>query len=260
MAVVKSFMELTIFNDDNLEVMSKMASASFRLAYADPPYNTGKTQKGRSGSYQDSLGAEFLEFLRPRLQEVYRLLSDDGSLFLHLDWREVHRVKVLLLDEIFGRESFINEIIHTWDYGARSKKKWPAKHSNILWYAKNPADYIFNYDAIDRIPYLAPGLVGPEKAALGKTLTDVWWQTVVPTMSKERTGYPTQKPLPILRRIVRVHSNYGDDVLDFFAGSGTTGEAALIEGRSVTLIDNNPEAVEIMEQRLSQWRLPFQSF
>ena len=157
----------------------------------------------------------------------------------------------MLLDEVFGRDSFINEIVWAYDYGARSKSRWPAKHDNILWYAKDPDDYTFNYEDVDRIPYMAPGLVGPDKAARGKTPTDVWWHTIVPTNGKEKTGYPTQKPLGIVERIVRVHSNPGDVVLDFFAGSGTTGEAAAKLGRGFILVDNNPEAIRVMEKRLA---------
>ena len=158
----------------------------------------------------------------------------------------------MLLDEVFGRDSFINEIVWAYDYGARSKSRWPAKHDNILWYAKDPDDYTFNYEDVDRIPYMAPGLVSPEKAARGKTPTDVWWHTIVPTNGKEKTGYPTQKPLGIMERIVRVHSNPGDVVLDFFAGSGTTGEAAAKLGRDFILVDNNPEAIRVMEKRLGR--------
>lgn len=180
------------------------------------------------------------------------LLSPRGSFFLHLDYREVHYAKVYL-DQVFGRESFINEIVWAYDYGARSKKRWSPKHDNILWYAKDPKDYTFNLDASDRIPYMAPGLVGPEKAARGKTPTDTWWHTIVSPNGKEKTGYPTQKPLGIIERIVKVHSNRGDRLLDFFAGSGTFGEAALRNGRSCVLIDNNPEAIEVMLRRLGDW-------
>ena len=175
---------------------------------------------------------------------------------VHLDYREVHYCKVLM-DLVFGRDSFINEIIWAYDYGGRSKKKWPAKHDNLLWYAKDPKDYTFDYEAMDRIPYMAPGLVGKEKAARGKTPTDVWWHTIVPTQGKERTGYPTQKPLGVLRRLLKVHTRPGDTVLDFFAGSGTTGEAALALGRSCILVDENPEAMRVMEARLALARPRF---
>ncbi len=257
-----------------MTVLPTLPSGSARLIYIDPPFNTGKRQslaqiktimddngdrtgfKGRRyrtekvgvQSFDDSFD-DFISFLEPRLKEAYRILTPDGSLFLHIDYREVHYVKILL-DEIFGRDSFINEIIWSYDYGARSKSRWSAKHDNILWYAKDPDNYVFNYDAIDHIPYMAPGLVGEEKAKLGKTPTDVWWHTIVPTNGKERTGYPTQKPLGILERIIKVHSNPGDTVLDFFAGSGTTGVAAISHGRDCILIDNNHEAVRIMTDRL----------
>ena len=200
-------------------------------------------------SYND-LFDDYLTFLEPRLVEARRLLTPNGSLYFHIDYREVHYCK-LLLDGIFGRQSFLNEIIWAYDYGARSRKKWPPKHDNILWYAKNPEDYIYNIDDIDRIPYMAPGLVGPEKAARGKLPTDTWWHTIVPTNGKEKTGYPTQKPLGILRRIIHASSTPGGTVLDFFAGSGTTGAACLEAGRRFLLIDNNPQALEIMHQRFA---------
>ncbi|HWB73588.1 MAG TPA: site-specific DNA-methyltransferase, partial [Nannocystaceae bacterium] len=192
---------------------------------------------------------DYLAFLRPRLEALRRVLRDDGSLLLHLDQREVHYVKVEL-DRLFGRASFLGEIIWAYDYGARSRRRWPAKHDNILWYAKDPRRYCYDYDAIDRIPYLAPGLVGPEKAARGKTPTDVWWQTIVSPTGKEKTGYPTQKPLAIARRIVRVHSQVGDTLLDPFAGSGTLGEAAIESGRDAILIDESEAAIAVMRKRL----------
>ncbi|MCX7925670.1 MAG: site-specific DNA-methyltransferase [Fimbriimonadales bacterium] len=260
---------------DNMQYLPALPSGMFRLIYIDPPFNTGKVQQrvriqaiasengARIGfgnrkyavqthdspAYKDDFD-DYLAFLRPRLIEAHRLLTPDGSLFVHLDYREVHYVKVTL-DEIFGRECFINEIIWAYDYGGRSKRRWPPKHDNILWYAKDPENYVFNYEAIDRIPYMAPSLVGAEKAAQGKTPTDVWWLTIVPTNSKEKTGYPTQKPLKLLERIIRVHSEAGDWVLDFFAGSGTTGEAAARLGRRFVLIDNHPEACATMARRLS---------
>lgn len=189
-------------------------------------------------------------FSSPRLREAYRLLKPDGSFFIHLDYREVHYVKVLL-DTIFGRSSFMNEIIWAYDYGARSRHHWPTKHDNLLWYAKNPKRYHFDLDACDRIPYLAPGLVGPEKAARGKTPTDVWWHTIVSPTGKEKTGYPTQKPRGILDRIVKVHSRPGDLLMDVFAGSGSFGEAALAHGRRCILVDQNPDAMRVMARRFA---------
>ena len=200
-------------------------------------------------AYPDTFD-DFLAFLRPRLLEAHRLLTPTGSLFFHIDPREVHYCKVLL-DTIFTRACFQNEIIWAYDYGARPTKRWPPKHDNILWYTRSPTAYTFHLDASDRIPYMAPTLVGAEKAARGKTPTDVWWHTIVSPTGREKTGYPTQKPLGILDRIVRVHSDPGDLVLDFFAGSGTTGEAAARQGRRFLLIDANPEAVRLMEARLA---------
>ena len=268
-------MKLEIYLGDCLEITSNFESGSFDLIYIDPPFNTGKVQsRKRLKTVRDERGDrtgfqgkryrtqvigessfndifdDFMTFVEPRLREAHRLLSPRGSFFFHIDYRESHYCKVML-DNIFGRESFKNEIVWAYDYGARSKKRWSAKHDNILWYAKDPDQYTYRYDDIDRIPYMAPGLVGPEKAAKGKTPTDVWWQTIVSPNGKEKTGYPTQKPIAILKRIVRVHSNPGDRVLDFFAGSGTTGEAAVSTGRNAVLVDNSAEAIRIMSRRLA---------
>lgn len=262
-----------IYCDDNLPVLKDMPDGSVNLIYIDPPFNTGKRQvrtemkvtrsvegdrTGFSGrkyattimgtkEYVDVFD-DYLDFLEPRLKEAYRILTPDGTLYLHIDYREVHYVKILL-DHLFQRQCFLNEIIWAYDYGGRTRKKWPPKHDNILWYAKDPDYYTFNLDEIDRIPYMSPGLVGPEKTARGKLPTDTWWHTIVPTNGAEKTGYPTQKPLGILRRIVRASSNPGEHVLDFFAGSGTTGAVCLESGRRFTLIDNNPQAITIMRKR-----------
>jgi len=266
---------LEIHLGDCLAVTSGFESGSFDLIYIDPPFNTGRTQsRKRLKTVRDDEGDrvgfqgkryrtlllgesafddrfdDFAKFMEPRLAEARRLLASHGSFFLHIDYREAHYCKVML-DGIFGRESFKNEIIWAYDYGARSKRRWSAKHDTILWYARDPDRYTYRYDDIDRIPYMAPGLAGPEKAARGKTPTDVWWQTIVSPNGKEKTGYPTQKPVAILNRIVRVHSNPGDRVLDFFAGSGTTGEAAVRSGRNAVLVDSNPEAVRVMARRLA---------
>jgi len=260
---------------DNLPALQQLAPGSVDLIYVDPPFNTGKQQsRTRIAAVRDDagdrtgfqgrryrtieLGArafadrfdDYLAFLEPRLCEARRVLAGHGALYLHVDCREAHYCKVLL-DGIFGRECFLNEIIWAYDYGGRGRRRWPAKHDNILYYVKDPDNYVFNYDAVDRVPYMAPGLVGPEKAARGKFPTDVWWQTIVATNSKEKTGYPTQKPLAVLRRIVKACSNPGDLVLDFFAGSGTVGAACLELGRRFMLIDNNPQALEVMARRFA---------
>jgi site-specific DNA-methyltransferase (adenine-specific) len=266
-----------VYFGDNLTVLQSLPDSSIDLIYIDPPFNTGKTQArtqirteqsengdrtgfgGRryetvkigSKGYADIFD-DYLSFLEPRLDEAYRLLKPSGSLYFHIDYREVHYCKILL-DAIFGRECFLNEIIWAYDYGGRSKDRWPAKHDNILLYVKDPEHYTFNRDAVDRIPYMAPGLVGEEKAALGKLPTDTWWHTIVPTNGKEKTGYPTQKPLGILRRIVSASSNPGDTVLDFFAGSGTTGAACLELGRQFILVDNNPQSIDVMKKRFADF-------
>jgi len=190
----------------------------------------------------------YLSFLEPRLTEARRVLAAHGTLYFHIDYREVHYCKVLL-DAIFGRECFLNEIIWAYDYGGRPKNRWPPKHDNILVYVKDVSNYVFNVDEIERIPYMAPGLVGPEKAARGKLPTDTWWHTIVATNGSEKLGYPTQKPLEILRRIVQASSRAGDIVLDFFAGSGTAGAAALALGRRFVLVDNNYDALKVMARR-----------
>lgn len=263
---------------DNLTALKQLPAGAFQLIYIDPPFNTGRVQsrqsiktarvsdesadrigfggrgyattKGEVASYIDSFD-DYWAFLEPRLLEAWRLLADTGTLYLHLDYREVHYAKVLL-DGLFGRERFLNEIIWAYDYGARSKSRWPAKHDNILVYVKDPRRYHFDSQAVDREPYMAPGLVTAEKAARGKLPTDVWWHTIVSPTGKEKTGYPTQKPLGILRRIVQASSREGDWVLDFFAGSGTTGAAARELGRKVVLIDQNPQAIEVCRRRLGK--------
>jgi len=258
---------------DNLAALPAIADRSVDLVYIDPPFNTGKTQRRQQlktvrSEQGDRVGfgghryrtvklgsrgfaddfEDYLAFLQPRIEQAHRVLRPTGSFYFHVDYREVHYCKVLI-DGIFGRENFLNEIIWAYDYGARTRKKWPPKHDNILLYAKDASSYRFNADEIDRIPYMAPGLVGPEKAARGKLPTDTWWHTIVSPTGKEKLGYPTQKPLGILTRIVRASSPPAGLVLDFFAGSGTTGQAALDTGRRFILIDDNPEAIRVMQRR-----------
>lgn len=269
-------MENTIIFGENLDVLNALEDETVDLIYIDPPFNTGKQQArkqivveqddegdrvGFGGNrYQTTIVGErayrdhfddYLGFLEPRIQAAYRVLKPSGSFYFHIDYREVHYCKILL-DEIFGRESFLNEIIWAYDFGGRSKTRWPAKHDNILYYVKDPDNYVFNRDEVDRIPYMAPGLVGKEKAARGKFPTDTWWHTIVGTNSKEKTGYPTQKPVGVLRRIVAVSSNPGDLVLDFFAGSGTIGEVCLDLDRHFMLVDNNPQAIAVMRERFRE--------
>lgn len=223
-------------------------------SYARAPVKTGfrgtdyARIRGRLSVYDDRFD-HYWDFLEPRLSEAWRLLADDGTLYLHLDYREAHYAKVLL-DAMFGRDCFLNELIWAYDYGAKSRRRWPTKHDTILVYVKDPRGYWFDSEAVDREPYMAPGLVTPEKAARGKLPTDVWWHTIVPTSGREKTGYPTQKPEGVLRRIVQASTRPGDRVLDLFAGSGTTGAVAAALGRNAVLVDDNPAAIEVMRRRM----------
>jgi site-specific DNA-methyltransferase (adenine-specific) len=265
---------------DNLQVLPTLPDAAFQLIYIDPPFNTGAKQTRRvlataedtagdrvgfggrryasrllaESSYTDTF-ADYLAFLEPRLLEARRLLTASGTLYFHIDYREAHYCK-LLLDEVFGRENFLNEIIWAYDYGARSRTRWPAKHDTILVYAKEAGSHYFDAAEVDREPYMAPGLVTPEKAALGKLPTDVWWHTIVPTNGSEKTGYPTQKPEGIVRRMVLASSRPGDMCLDFFCGSGTLGAVAAKHGRGYVLVDENPEAIAVATRRLAAIRSP----
>ena len=259
---------------DCADVLPALPEAAFQLIYIDPPFNTGKAQQRRTirtvrdeggdrtgfqgrryattelsrHSYRD-VHDDYLGMLEPLLREARRLLTESGTLYVHIDYREAHYVKIAL-DEIFGRAAFLNELIWAYDFGGRARDRWPAKHDTILVYVRTPGGHFFDQEAVDRIPYLAPGLVGPEKAARGKLPTDVWWHTIVATNGAEKTGYPNQKPAGILRRVIQASSRPGDRVLDFFAGSGTTGAVAAELGRRYVLIDNNPQAVDIMCKRL----------
>ncbi len=277
-----------LFHADNLDVLARFSDASFTLVYLDPPFNTGRPQERRpttstrvlpdadetdaaaaeprqgrvtgfKGQRYDRIRGDLLRyddrfddywgFLEPRIVEAWRLLAEDGTLYLHLDYREAHYAKVLL-DALFGRECFLNEIIWAYDYGAKSRRRWPTKHDTILVYVKNPKAYHFDSEQVDREPYMAPGLVTPERAERGKLPTDVWWHTIVSPTGREKTGYPTQKPEGILRRIVQASSREGDWVLDFFAGSGTTGAVAAALGRNYVLVDHSADAVRVMRERL----------
>jgi site-specific DNA-methyltransferase (adenine-specific) len=264
-----------VYLADNLSVLQRIPGDSIDLIYIDPPFNTGRSQQreqlrtvrdvsgdrvgfGGNRYKTERLGAaafadsfdDYQAFLLPRLEQLHRVLAPAGSLYLHVDYREVHYVKIML-DALFGRDNFLNEIIWAYDYGGRPRDRWPAKHDNILLYAKRVGSHVFNRDAIDRIPYMAPGLQTPEKAARGKLPTDTWWHTIVSPTGKEKLGYPTQKPLGIVRRAVLASSPVGGVVLDVFAGSGTTGAAALAEGRRFLLVDSHPPALDVMRRRFA---------
>ena len=274
-------LENTLYFGDNLTVLKLIPDSSIQLVYIDPPFNTGREQQrskvttkrnnqgnriGFKGeryetvkstvlSYDDQF-ANYWEFLEPRIEQAFRVLSNSGTLYLHLDYREAHYAKVLL-DALFGPECFLNEIIWAYDYGGKSKSRWPAKHDTILVYVKDPKNYYFNSEEVDREPYMAPGLVTPEKIERGKLPTDVWWHTIVSPTGKEKTGYPTQKPVGILRRIIQASSKPGDVVLDFFAGSGTTGFVANELGRRFILVDQNPESIQVIKNRLPKGSFQF---
>jgi site-specific DNA-methyltransferase (adenine-specific) len=259
---------------ENSTALGKLPAGAFDVAYLDPPFNTGRAQARRTLSvsadadgdrtgfggrryasrllqtlsYDDQF-ADYLGFLEPRVRAVRDLLAPHGTLYFHIDYREAHYCK-LLLDEIFGRDAFLNELIWTYDYGAKPRRRWPAKHDTILVYVRSPGGHHFDPEAVEREPYMAPGLVSAEKAARGKRPTDVWFHTIVPTNGREKTGYPTQKPEGVLRRIVAASSRPGGWCLDPFAGSGTLGAVCRQLGRRFVLIDDNPVAVEVMRRRL----------
>jgi site-specific DNA-methyltransferase (adenine-specific) len=267
-----------VIEGDNLAALAALPDLTFDLVYMDPPFNTGRAQTrgqlavertadpdavgARTGfgghryastllrtlSYEDAFG-DYLAFLAPRLIRARELLAPHGTLYFHIDYREAHYCK-LLLDEIFGRDAFLNEIIWAYDYGAKPRRRWPAKHDTILVYARVPGAHHFDAEAVEREPYMAPGLVSAEKAARGKRPTDVWFHTIVPTNGREKTGYPTQKPEGVLRRIVAASSRPGGWCLDPFAGSGTVGAVCRKLGRHFVLIDSSPTAVEVMRERL----------
>jgi site-specific DNA-methyltransferase (adenine-specific) len=266
-----------VIEGDNLDVLPRLPDGAFDVIYIDPPFNTGakqlrrtlatapagdgegdrtgfggrryRTELLRALAYEDAFG-DYLGFLAPRLEHAHRLLAPHGTLYFHIDYREAHYCK-LLLDELFGRDAFLNEIVWAYDYGAKPRNRWPAKHDTILVYVRTPGGHHFDAEAVDREPYMAPGLVTPEKAARGKRPTDVWWHTIVPTNGSEKTGYPTQKPEGIVRRMVAASSRPGGWCLDFFAGSGTLGAVAAALGRRYVLVDANPEAIAVMRERLS---------
>jgi site-specific DNA-methyltransferase (adenine-specific) len=242
----------------------------------DPPFNTGRSQSRRTLevrangdgdrvgfggrrytsrllgtlSYEDAF-SDYLAFLEPRLVRARELLAPHGTLYFHIDYREAHYCK-LLLDEVFGREAFLNELIWAYDYGAKPRRRWPAKHDTILVYVRTPGAHHFDADAVEREPYMAPGLVSAEKAARGKRPTDVWFHTIVPTNGREKTGYPTQKPEGVLRRMVAASSRAGGWCLDPFAGSGTLGAVCRALGRRFVLLESSPVAIEVIRDRLEE--------
>jgi site-specific DNA-methyltransferase (adenine-specific) len=264
-----------LIEGDNATVLPLLPDGAFDLIYVDPPFNTGQRRERRTIAVEaaedgtrggfggrryrervlgalayDDEHADYLAFLGPRLEQAHRLLAAHGTVYLHLDYREAHYAKVLL-DGIFGRDAFLNELVWAYDYGGKPRNRWPAKHDTILVYVRTAGEHHFDAEAVDREPYMAPGLVTPEKAARGKAPTDVWWHTIVPTNGTEKTGYPTQKPEGIVRRMVQASSRPGGWCLDFFAGSGTLGAVAAKLGRRYVLVDSSPDAVAVAKRRLA---------
>ena len=241
-----------VLQAESLEALGEMPDGFFQMVYIDPPFNTGKTQRLHGKSYEDKFD-DYIDFLEPFLQEGRRILRSDGTMYVQLDSREVHYVKVCL-DGIYGRECFLNEIIWAYDFGNKPKDKWPRKHNTILVYVKDPNGYYFDNEEVERIPYMAPSLVlsnyGQDHVDRGKMPTDVWWHTTISPTAHERTGYPTQKPMGVVRRMVQASTKEGDWVIDFFAGSGTLGAVAQQLGRRFVLIDKNPDAFDVMVERL----------
>ncbi len=259
---------------DCLEVLPRLKAGSTRLIYLDPPFNTGVRRRGRAGSYEDAFGApaDYIAYMRPRLEAMLRALAPDGSLFFHCDWRMSHHIR-LMLDDLFGlsgpacarRGVFVNEII--WHYGlgaSKAGRRLLTKHDVIFWHARSP-DYVFNalrdaptpamldkYRHTDAQGNRYMNAYGKRYVMKGgKLLDDVWDIPAIAPTSRERVDYPTQKPLALLRRIVELASNAGDVVLDPFCGSGTTLVAAKHLGRRWIGIDSNPQAIEIARARLA---------
>jgi len=225
---------LKTFNENKDPLVKNKIKGKVKLIYIDPPFATKDEFQSKEGAkaYNDKKkGAEFVEFMRKRLIVAKELLSNDGGIFIHLDWKKAHYIK-LVMDEIFGENKFRNEII--WTYSgpsAPNQQQFSRKHEVIFWYSKSD-DWVFNRDAI-RIPYHESTAgkfesegtgFGGEKADLsqGKIPEDWWYLPIVARIRTEILDYPTQKPEALLSRIIKATTNEGDIVLDFFCGSGTT--------------------------------------
>jgi len=256
-----------VFHRNAVSVLAETPEASIDLVYVDPPFGTGHKQalaRKKAGEVLTYIEFEdpnknYIAWLKAHVEGIKRVLKPTGSMYLHLDHHWVHRAKVMC-DEVFGAENFLNEVIWAYDFGGRGKRCWPKKHDSILVYSREEDQHVFNWDDIERIPYMAPGLQkDPARAEAGKVPTDVWWMSIVGTASKERNGYPTQKPVKLVERAVLASSPPGGIVMDVFAGSGTTGEAAHKHGREFVLGDTSPWAIETMQKRFEgipvTWRL-----
>jgi DNA modification methylase len=252
-----------LYRGDMLDVASLLEPESFRLIYLDPPFLTGRQRIGSKTEYtyddrwKGKLDA-YLPWLETRLKAFAPLLQQGGSMVLHLDWRAAHYAKVML-DEIFGHENFINEIIWHYTGGGRSKTRFSCKHDTLLWYARKQKPY-FDIDAV-RVPYKETSgyARGGIRAASGRKylpnpkgtpVDDVWDIPIINPMASERVGYPTQKPKILLQRIIAALSAPGELVGDFCCGSGTTLVCAELMGRRWVGSDQSPKALECTTSRL----------
>jgi site-specific DNA-methyltransferase (adenine-specific) len=249
-----------------LDLLHSIPDESIDLIYTDPPFGTGNIQTmdrkkaGKTVSkieYSDKY-ENYLDFLEPHLIQMHKVLKSTGTMYLHMDWRWVHYAKVMC-DGIFGMENFLNEVVWSYNFGGRGKDRWPQKHDTILVYIKEMGKHTFNWNDIDRIPYAAPELqyVGRTKEeaekriAEGQVPTDVWSMSIVGTASKERVGYPNQKPQKLMKRAIVASSNVGDIVLDPFGGSGSTAAAAMEANRKFITGDSSPDAIQTMRNRFT---------
>ena len=255
-----------------IHFLESIPDESVDLIYTDPPFGTGdKQQLNRKSkgvivsklSYDDKF-EDYVDFLSRHLVHMRRILKQSGTMYLHLDWRWVHYAKVEC-DKIFGVRNFLNHVVWSYNFGGRGRDRWPQKHDDILVYTKSCGDHLFNWDEIDRIPYAAPELqfVGRSKEeaekriATGQVPTDVWSMSIVGTASRERVGYPSQKPLKLVKRVIRASSPHRGLVVDPFAGSGTTAVAALESGRDFLVCDRSEEAINVMKDRLTDSKVEF---
>jgi len=250
-----------------LHSLKKRFAGKVKLIYIDPPFNTG----GDSFKYNDKFNhSSWLTFMRNRLECAKELLATDGSIYLHLDWHEVHYCKILM-DEIFGRDNFRNEIIWNYVSGGLSDRFFARKHDTILFYSKTER-YIFKpqkerkkeYDSSkiqkdekgEFVWYIRPGtnhkVPNGVKSYIDKYVQDVWEIPIVNPQAYERLDLEGQKPEKLLTRIIETSSNFGDLVVDFFAGTGTTGAVAHKMGRQYILVEQMDDQLKILQKRLKK--------
>ncbi|HMN96995.1 MAG TPA: site-specific DNA-methyltransferase [Phycisphaerales bacterium] len=232
-----------ILHAESLVGLAHLRPESVDLAYIDPPFNTGSDRRGRAARFADRFesAAEYVAFIRARVAALHALLRPEGSLLLHCDWRHSHHLR-LLLDELFGPERFVNHLIWAYGLGGSGPRSFARKHDDILFYAKG-ADYWFE---APRIPATSRRMQGRSKKA-----TDVLQVPSINNAAAERTGYPTQKPLALLRMLVGACCPPDGLVVDCFCGSGTALVAAVELGRRAVGIDCDETAVAIARRRLA---------